>query len=425
MWVYVISVVYFILTLCVFFFTRKKYTGLFHFSLLFGIVPFIIRPILSQVNDGWLIYQPKYQTESDYVIIYLVVILFNLSFILGYLFKMFFFENGIDRISPKIGYIPKVHFIIFMMLLLIGYLFAVGGASWLGNARDTVASEVVPAFRFIYPMVIFLSFFVVLCTFFRVQSKKSEKKELYLVVLLVFACITLLNTRGWFMSILTILFCFYFTKKGLSIKYTIILVVLLGFVAFYMRSILSWIFGDIVEESQTFYQVLLSKFLFTSSGDIIDTWHIVFDYVQDEGYRLGETVLGNFTLLFPTSVRESLSLKPAVDVVNYYYQGDLYYTKKFGFNISIQQEMFINFGYFGLLLIFLSGFFFRYFEAKIFLMKEIKMVTILKMLVYFQISRVMTGLPFISWLIFFYFFYKLFILIYSILPKKRATKSYP
>lgn len=417
MLVYIVAIIYFILSLILFFCTRKKYTGLFHFSLLLGMIPFVIRPVLSQLNNSWIIYPVKYQAESDYLVIYLTSIFFSMAFILGYLLKMLFFEQEIKKYDSKnINGVPRPYLGIFILLILMAYLFLVGGTQWLGNFRETVASKVVPSFRFIYPVAVFVSFFLAISTYFRVISGRARKLELVLIILFIFVCMTLLNTRGWFLSILILYICFYFSEKGFVLRKFILVGLIMFFVAFYMRSILNWIFGSSVveEQSQTLYEIILAKFLYTSSGDVIDTWHVVFDYVYDNGYAFGQTIVGNIGLLLPSSVREVIDLKPAVDIVNYYYRGDLYYENNFGFNINLSQEMFINFGYFGALLLFFSGMLFRYFESRLFLSENINTKTILEMCVYYQATNVMTGLPFISWLIFFYVSYKVFFFIYRV-----------
>lgn len=424
--VYVLAFLYFSISVILFLTTRKKYTGLFHFSLLLGLVPYVIRPILSESFDNWTIYQSKFHLgEDNYFNIYLTAIIFNLAFFTGYLCKMIFGEKHFANyaIEKKISIksFPKPYFAISVIIILIIYMFMISGVNWLGAFRQTSASIVSPAFRYIYPILIFASFYLALNAYFSsIKGNVQNKFFLAFSLFLIFITITLLNTRGWFISIISLIFCLHFSQNKISIKALISLSFLVIFVVFFMRNIVGMIFG-VGQNSGTgsISDFILSKLLYTASGDIIDVWHIVFDYIYDNGYSYGGTLLGNVLLLFPSFIREGLHVQPALDLVNNYYYGALYYESNFGFNINIRQELFLNFQYFAIFPIILTGYLYRLIESKIFFIRDINIKSIFRICFYVQILNVLSGsLSFTSWLIVFMVLSVIATEIWKILPKK-------
>lgn len=400
--IYILSVLYLLFCFWIFLTTKKYYLGIYHFYLLLGVVPYVIRPILSYVYD-YRIYISNYYDGNDYFQIYILVLSFNVIFSIGYFVKSKTLKTYKNTI--KFFYIPykKTIFLsISVIIFLFMYMFIVAGINWLGPFRDTVASKVIPEFRFFYPIIVYISYFIIICLFFMRFNNIISKINMFCIMLFIFIVFVLLNTRGWFIQILFLYLSFLCNYKKTSFKSIFLNIVIVVFVVFFMRNIISVIFQNEIIKDYSNENFLLSKLLYTSSGDIIDTWYVVLDFVKDYGQHF--TFINDFLLLLPENIRANYDVKAAVDLLNIYYHGNKYHIDNFGFNINIFQELYINFSYFGLFFAFILGYLYRYFEEKIFVIKYVAFICILKILVYVQILNCLTSFAFLPWLMFFIIF---------------------
>jgi predicted membrane-bound spermidine synthase len=94
--------------------------------------------------------------------------------------------------------------------------------------------------------------------------------------------------------------------------------------------------------------VARAALLYTTNNDIADSWPVVIDHVRDNGVLYGETFLGIPARFMPTRMRVNAGLLTAGDLLNIRYYGSAYAEKSFGFNVTLANELVLNFGPAGL-----------------------------------------------------------------------------
>jgi hypothetical protein len=86
-----------------------------------------------------------------------------------------------------------------------------------------------------------------------------------------------------------------------------------------------------------------------------DVWPVVQTYVQENGYRLGSTLISLPVRFITPAGRQSTGMMTAVDEVNEFYWGEDYWVSNFGFNVNLAQEIYLNFGWLLLPITVISG----------------------------------------------------------------------
>lgn len=312
--------------------------------LLFALltINYSIRPIISTFFEYWLDNSHAFPLASDYNSVYCTALFPVLLIQLSYWYFVSLKKNveiKVDIDSKR--FYKDFSFYIISITFIIAYLFLRGGTSWLSINREVSASLIVPEFRFLFPLFIFIT----LSVFFRqhysfIPQQSSFKIAVFFLISLVY--FTLFSQRGYLIYMALFMLPYLTNKKHLYFLGSFFLI----FTVFFIR-----VLGrdDIVGFENP-------ERLMATNGDSVDTWFIVKDFVSTKGLLLGKGIISNLFNILPLSIRNLIGIRSSLDELNLFYYGDLYIESSFGYNCDTFQELFMNFGYFGFLILPLLGF---------------------------------------------------------------------
>jgi hypothetical protein len=350
---------------------RPAFT-LFHLFLATQTVAFVLRPILSAADGGFSLYGGPLAFYNEGLFLNLLA---NLLVGLGYLVS---YAGRNPKASQPYRYsrssLLKGTWISFGLgLTALALIHFLSGGAWLPSARGEAITRVVPFGKVLFPLaVIPFSFSLassILLIFFMLREAKLPlpKNSIGLLFLLLVGVtsavsLTLLYQRG-FLLIALLVFLFFvarlqnwgYTKLMLIGLLSLVLLTQIRPTAQLFANLLS---GEVpsapadIEEQPSF---LKRNFLYAPNFDTVDVWPIVLSYIADNGYKGGSTFLAVPLRFFLPGLRLEYGLLTAVDELNAYHWGDVYWEKSFGFNVTLVQEAYLNFGPLGFILLPLAG----------------------------------------------------------------------
>jgi hypothetical protein len=347
---------------------RPAFT-LFHLFLATQTVAFVLRPILSAADGGFSLYGGPLAFYNEGLFLNLLA---NFLVALGYLVV---YARRHPKASQLYRYsrssLLKGTWISFALgLTALALIHFLSGGAWLPSARDEAITRVVPFGKVLFPLaVVPLSFSLassILFTLWEVKSlsPKNFVNLLFLPLVSVTSAIglTLLYQRGFLLTALLVASFFVarlqnwgYTKLMLAALFSLALVTQIRPTAQLIANLLS---GEVpsapanIEDQPSF---LKRNFLYSPNFDTVDVWPIVLSYVAENGYKGGSTYLAIPLRFFSPSLRLQHGSLTAVDELNVYYWGNMYWEKSFGFAISLAQEAYLNFGLLGFILPLLAG----------------------------------------------------------------------
>ncbi len=350
---------------------RPAFT-LFHLFLATQAVAFVLRPILSAADGGFSLYGGPLAFYNEGLFLNLLA---NLLVGLGYLV---FYAGRNPKASQPYRYsrssLLKGTWISFSLgLTALALIHFLSGGSWLPSARGEAITRVVPFGKVLFPLaVIPFSFSLAssaLLIFLMLREAKSLLPRNFVGLLFLLSVsatsaigLTLLYQRGFLLvALLVALFLvarlqsWGYTKLTLVALLSLVLLTQIRPAAQLVANLLS---GEVpsapanIEEQPSF---LKRNFLYAPNFDTVDVWPIVLSYIADNGYKGGSTFLAVPLRFFLPSLRLEYGLLTAVDELNAYHWGDVYWEKSFGFNVTLVQEAYLNFGPLGFILLPLAG----------------------------------------------------------------------
>ena len=350
---------------------RPAFT-LFHIFLATQIVAFVLRPILSVADGGFSLYGGPLAFYNEGLFLNLLA---NFLAALGYLAV---YARRYPKASQPYRYsrssLLKGTWISFALgLTALALIHFLSGGAWLPNARGEAITRVVPFGKVLFPLaVVPFSFSLassILLIFFMLREAKSPLPKnfvglLFLLLVGVTSAVALilLYQRGFLLTALLVTFFFVarlqnwgYTKLMLIGLLSLVLLTQIRPTAQLIANLLS---GEVpsapanIEEQPSF---LKRNFLYAPNFDTVDVWSIVLSYIADNGYKGGSTYLAVPLRFFPPSLRLQYGSLTAVDELNVYYWGNVYWEKSFGFGVSLAQEAYLNFGLLGFILPLLAG----------------------------------------------------------------------
>ncbi|HEY8415462.1 MAG TPA: polyprenyl glycosylphosphotransferase, partial [Thermaerobacter sp.] len=84
--------------------------------------------------------------------------------------------------------------------------------------------------------------------------------------------------------------------------------------------------------------------LYGANFDHADVWPVALDYAAQHGWLRGATLAAVPARFLAPPARQQAGLRTAVDRLNEYYWRDFYWRTRFGFNVSLPQELYLNLG---------------------------------------------------------------------------------
>ncbi|HEY8414614.1 MAG TPA: hypothetical protein VIK99_02460, partial [Thermaerobacter sp.] len=84
--------------------------------------------------------------------------------------------------------------------------------------------------------------------------------------------------------------------------------------------------------------------LYGANFDHADVWPVALDYAGQHGWLRGATLAAVPARFLTPSARQQAGLRTAVDRLNEYYWKHFYWRTRFGFNVTLPQELYLNLG---------------------------------------------------------------------------------
>jgi hypothetical protein len=121
-----------------------------------------------------------------------------------------------------------------------------------------------------------------------------------------------------------------------------------------IANVISYSFSNSKDEVQFVTQMIGTEslmeriknfFLFSPNFDNVDVWPIAISSVEENGLLGGKTFLAIPARFLTTKMRQNLNLITASDYLNSCYWGNKYWDTSFGFNVTLPQELYLNFGW--------------------------------------------------------------------------------
>lgn len=330
------------------FLVRRPIISLFHLAIAKYAIAFGIRPFLSAFHDNYTIYTSN-PSLSEYNFGLLIQLLFNAIFVVSYIF----FIRKLDVARPVLRSYISTHSMLIPLtvgcisVLLIHIL---SGGSWMATERSQTLTSVVPFGKFLFPIAAIPLMVMIPTTYIWAKSKKNRS-----IIAIAFGCITitlltLLYQRGFILIGIIVLFWLHERIRGLSYARVITTGTLLLIGLMIIRPLAKFIMlqGQVDFMSLMFshgdHNAFVSFFLFGPNFDNIDVWPIILNFISDKGFLFGSTFISLISRFATPSLRQDYGLLSAVDQINAYHWGDLYWRNNFGFNVTLAQELFVNFG---------------------------------------------------------------------------------
>lgn len=327
------------------------------FAVISAFVVFLVRPFAVLVHGSTIITEGFY-SDINYELGLFIATAFHIIFY-GALI-LFYHKKTKSRNLQKVDSIGVSKNSILLtlamcMLFLVGFLF-VGGTDVLFINRSASVSVVAPSVRYIYPFaIVFLCIGAMQGAILFAQNRKVLGTVLLLFYLVASM---ILAQRGFFIIfvVLGVTLCLRVMK--VSIKSYVSLLLPFAFVllaAVSSKEILVSFFASeqslVSVQNESFSEKILSS----PDGDTTEVWMLATNFVNENGYLLGGSVVNNIFNIFSHNQRREWGVMNGSDVMNNEYTGEGYWDLGFGFNVQLPIELYINFGLFGLIPISLFG----------------------------------------------------------------------
>ncbi|PTQ53821.1 MAG: hypothetical protein HSCHL_1449 [Hydrogenibacillus schlegelii] len=346
----------------------------FHLFLVTQAVAFALRPLLAVSQGGFSLYGGTWGSYNLGLAYQLLAnALVGIGYLVGYL------GLGVPRNNPlawRTRPLTRALWFSFVFgVSMVAWIHVLSKGAWLPTARSVAITEAVPLGKILFPAaVIPLSVSVGLSGFLlysalvgsrRRRALGEEKANLWtvftwlLTLLVSILLLSLLFQRGFVLAgfIVVILLLSRVNKLGyikLGILGILALLVLTQIRPAVVTAV-SLITGTSTETPLDRPSFLLRYFLYAPNFDTIDVWPVAISYTEDRGFLMGSTLLAIPARFMPPAARLAVDLRTGVDTLNEFQWGDRYWETRFGFNITLPQELYINFGLLGFPFLTLAG----------------------------------------------------------------------
>jgi len=323
----------------------------FHLVLATHLLAFGIRPILAFLVGGYTLY-PVSDGWSLYNLGLFYELLGMLFYALGYIIT---YRPRFIRLAAISTTVKKGFWWSFAIgTLAFAAIAVLSKGAFLPTFRTSAITSAVPFGRLLFRLTV-LPLSVVFPLGYLVIHKRAK---LWLLVIPIFVItlvmLAFLYQRGFLL--LGFILCLFLWERLKKLRYRDVLVagIILLSIAALLRPLVNVLSGAPISGLEKHISPT-SFLLYGPNFDKPDVWKVAIAYVQQNGLVLGKTFLAIFAKFLPPELRHSLGLITATDLLNTYYQGEHYWISNFGFNVSLTQELFLNWGPFSLVMTFIPG----------------------------------------------------------------------
>lgn len=330
--------------------TRYPVVTVFHLLLATQVIAFVLRPVLAALKGGYTIYPVEASLEA-----YNLGLLYQLVFALFYVTGYLAVRKGRPKVIP--GILPDVlrGYLVSLSIgvVAVGLIHVLSQGAWLPTARSATLTSVVPLGKILFPLAVIPLSLSLPLAYLAYRRRPRLWPILGLGVSVAFILLSLLYQRGFVIYGLILIVFLYERLKGLGYLKAGFAALLAIFLLAFLRPLASVIAGG--ESLERGFFTRIESFVLGPSFDNADVWPIAIAYVQDKEVLLGETFLTIPARFLSPSLRQQLGLTTAGDKLNEFYWGDAYWRNNFGFNVTLPQELLLNFGGWLLILGFVPG----------------------------------------------------------------------
>ncbi|GEM_PF-6597109 len=322
--------------------TRRPIITLFHGFLATSFIAFAVRPIISAIAGGHILY-PIGDVRDLYLFGLTFQLAFNVAFTAGYLLFWRRPKHSTQMIvsgSVAKGYIASL----LVGVVAVAVIHMLSAGAWLPTARSGTITSIVPFGKLLFPAaVIPLSTCLPLAL---LVWLKHPRLRLFVGGATCFSIIllTLLYQRGFIVSGLIVAAFFFEKLRGLSYRRALELLLVALLMVALIRPLAQVISGvpwtNVVGDPFG----MLRDFVLGPNFDIADVWPVALEYTRSQGLLFGQTLLAIPARFASPRFRQEIGVLTAVDRLNDFYWGDQYWSTNFGFNVNLAQEGYINFG---------------------------------------------------------------------------------
>lgn len=327
--------------------TRYPVLTLFHLCLVNWVIAFVVRPLLAASDGGYtLYYMASGMTWRAYNLGLIFQLLFALFYVAGYMLGRYGSYGKARDLTIRIG---VRHYIINVMIGItaVALIHVLSRGMWLPSARGTTVTATAPFGKLLFGIAaITLSTSIPMAYLLCLRQRKLVLPMLVATVV-VFILLVLLYQRGLALLGVLIVAWLYQRRKGLGYIRAGALAMALLLLAMSLRPLATWL---ITREAGTFPSVgtpmetIKSVLLYSPNFDNADVWPVVLEVAGEDGYRFGRTFISIPLRFLSPQFRQKTGLLTVVDELNAHYWGNKYWETNFGFNVTLPQELYFNFG---------------------------------------------------------------------------------
>ncbi|MGB9618802.1 MAG: hypothetical protein ACPL7K_00140 [Armatimonadota bacterium] len=342
--------------------TARPVVSVYHWFLLTSLIAFGVRPALAASVGGYTNYERTASWQTyNYGLLYQLI--FFACFSGGYV--LWYWTRPVATRALERMERPRAFWVLIVLgLAAVGILQVSSGGEWLPGARTGTINTAVPGGKYVFPIAVMA--FSTLIPFGAIAYMKRAGVKGWMLAPAVGVSLTtlsLLFMRG--MVITGILLVLWALEKDAKLKLRhliagIIVVFLIGMV---LRPIgkyvaVRYLLGedDIsfaisaarAVEDMSMADQIRAVLLYTTNLDDADSWPVVIDYVDENGFSNGRSFLAIPARFASTRFRVESGFLTGTDIVNSFFYGANYEDTSFGFHVSFANELFLNFGSLGL-----------------------------------------------------------------------------
>lgn len=363
---YALIMAHFLIYIIAIWLTLYPEVTVFHLVTATQLIAFVIRPFLAAISGGYTLYLKNGDWSLyNWGLVYQLI--FFIFYFIGYLMiKKFKKVNALnlnyssDREEKRMSYrIFKAYLLsVFLGCFSVILMNLLSNGKWLPTMRNVTITTAVPMGKVLFPMAV-LPLTMSIPLSFILYKKNPRFLPLSLAgVLFSFLLLSLLYQRGFILMglIVVVFFANRFLKRigYLRLSMIVLLLIFLLSIIRPVANVISYSLNSSKDEVR-FVTQMISKtslmeriknfFLYSANFDNVDVWPIAISSVEENGLLGGKTFLAIPARFLTTKIRQNLNLITAADYLNSYYWGSTYWNTSFGFNVTLPQELYLNFGW--------------------------------------------------------------------------------
>lgn len=324
--------------------TQRPALTLFHLLLAVQAISFGIRPILSVIAGQPGIYAVNSDWEA-YNLGLFYQLIFMTFYILGYLFL---FARKITWEKPTVR-IPTrgLWWSLSIGVLSVVLLHVFSDGMWLPLSRTQAITFIAPLGKFLFGLAV-ISLKATIALAFLIYIEQKRRISSLLAFLSALILLILLYQRGFvIMSLLVVAWLYARIVRQINYRKALLLGLVSLIFVFYLRPLINFILTGETKFLVTTPHGLwghIINFARSLNFDSPDVWPITFAYVSQKGFLMGSTLVAIPARFLPPGIRYEIGLYTAVDELNAFYRRETYWSTGWGFNVSLPQELYMNFG---------------------------------------------------------------------------------